>query len=122
MYTLSYAKFRTHRRVMGRTDEGGNEQVNYQDRDLRDRQHLFQPAGNSSSKHVCVKRRKRKAEMPRRREEGPTSLCVRQTHHVHLLLKTNFIQCKLGLNKLKLNADDDEATIRKKIMTDRDRW
>ena len=57
MYTLSYAMFRTHRRVMGRTDEGCNEQgqqVNYQDRDLRERQRLFQPAGNSSSINESV--------------------------------------------------------------------
>ena len=46
---------------MGRTDEGGNEQgqqVNYQDRDLRERQRLFHPAGNSSSKRVGVKKKK----------------------------------------------------------------
>ena len=91
MHTLSYAMFRTHRRVMGRNDEGGNEPVHYRHRVMRDRQHLFQPASNSSSKRVCGKRRKRKAKMPRHREVGPSSLCVWQTsyniatrHHDHL--------------------------------------
>ena len=47
-------------------------------------------------------------------------MCQTDTPCPSAVKKTNFIQCKLGLNKLKLNADDDEATIRKKIMTDRD--